>query len=231
MAAPRQYPSGAQKRRLREERKRQELLAKRADLDRALADAGYELPAEPGPPAAASTKPRPGAARGPAAAAAAAPRAEQFDRPPWALEFEAVGMPDLEQPEGGLDYVRKLQLVALRQRVTTHRPDPEQVATWRGIADAARAIGLTQNRTALEQLAAEVKRALSRTGEQTGAVRRRAAHGFTRPPTARGGGRTRGPRPVPRDGPGPDPGPDERDPPDGGRGLAPGREEIPRPGD
>src|SRR5262245_41929574 len=36
----------------------------------------------------------------------------------WAEEFKEAGMPDLENPETDLSYVRKLQLICLRQTAT-----------------------------------------------------------------------------------------------------------------
>lgn len=173
--------SGAEKRKRAKEKRIAALVAELTKL-------GWE------PTAAA---PRPGA-----------PQSSDPERPAWAEEFEDAfdfsGV-DLDDPQLAMRCVRRAQLIAFRQRATTPTPTPEQLAVWKGIETQSKAIGATRMTSELEDIAAKVERLLSGT-RQTTAAKATPTTSLPRPPTARGGARSRGPqlvdRPPPGDGSG-----------------------------
>lgn len=118
------------------------------------------------------------------------------DADAWAREFEEAGQPDLDDPGAALTYVRRLQLVALRQQVTTPRPSPEQIAVWKRIEAQTKALGMTQNRVELEERVGRVEGMLETTAQSAGPVKQRSSSALHRPPTSRGGSRARRPRLV-----------------------------------
>lgn len=175
--------SGAEKRRRAKEKRIAEHLA-------ALKELGWE------PTAAARTAP----ASGPAAA--------DSDRPAWAEEFEEAfdfSGQDLDDPQLAMRCVRRAQLIAFRQRATTPNPTPEQLAVWKGIESQAKAIGATRISSEMEELAGRIEEFL-RGAKRTQAATATPTGALPRPPTARGGSRSRGPQLVESRPPGDDAG-------------------------
>src|SRR5262249_52996451 len=115
------------------------------------------------------------------------------DEEKWAQEFGEAGPPDLENPDTDLAYVRKLQLIVLRQISRTPNPSKEQQAAWRGIREMSAVVGMTWNRSKLEAELRALKQALSKYQEQGGAIKIVKGGAVARPSTARG--RKRAPRP------------------------------------
>lgn len=174
--------SGAEKRRRAREKRIAEHLG-------ALKELGWE-------PTSASSR---------APAASAGP---ESDRPAWAEEFEEAfdfSGQDLDDPQLAMRCVRRAQLIAFRQRATTPNPSPEQLAVWKGIESQAKAIGATRMSSEMEELAGRIEDFL-RGAKGTSAARTTATTSLPRPPTARGGSRTRGPQLVDGRPPGDDAG-------------------------
>lgn len=131
------------------------------------------------------------------------------ENPAWAEEFRQAGKPDLENPDTDLDYVRRLQLVALRQMATTPFPTAAQTQCWQRIKDMSATVGMTSNRAALEAKVKRLEGQLKSRREAGGAAKVVKGSEVQRPETARGG-RT-GPRSVaPAEPPSQDPDPDEK---------------------
>lgn len=117
----------------------------------------------------------------------------------WAKEFTEAGRPDLENPDTDLAYVRKLQLICLRQMATTAQPPKEQQDAWRRIREMSAVVGMTSNRAKLEAEVRSLKKAMAHYQQQGGAMKLEKGSDVPRPSTARG--RRRGPRLLPTDEP------------------------------
>ncbi len=113
----------------------------------------------------------------------------------WALEFKRAGKPDLENPETGLLYTRKLQLIAAMQMATTPFPSAAQRECWKRIDAMSKAIGMTHSRSALENTIAKLRKQLDDRLAAGGTVVEEAGSDVPKPLTARGA--PRGPRAVP----------------------------------
>lgn len=135
------------------------------------------------------------------AAGASAPPPDDDDAPKrddgaWAKEFEDAGKPDLENPGTDLDYVRRLQLICLRQMATVAFPPIAQQEAWRRIKDMSATVGMTSNRAQLEAKVKKLEAAL-KARTQIGAVHMEPSTNVEKPANARG--MRRGPRPIPPD--------------------------------
>jgi hypothetical protein len=119
----------------------------------------------------------------------------------WAQEFEEAGEPDLANPDTDLDYVRKLQLIVMRQMATTARPSKPQQDAWRRIREMSAVVGMTANRAKLEAEVRSLKKMLSQYQQMGGAIKLEKGSDVPRSPTARG--RRRGPRLLPPEQPPP----------------------------
>lgn len=115
----------------------------------------------------------------------------------WAEDFKAAGNPDLENPETDLAYVRKLQMICLRQMTTTPHPSVAQQNAWRRIGEMSKGCGMTSSRAALEVTVKKLRKQIE-TRRQGGTIIEGPVNTIVRPPNARGG--ARGPRPLPPDG-------------------------------
>lgn len=115
----------------------------------------------------------------------------------WAQEFSKAGKPDFDNPDTDLAYVRKLQLIVLRQMATTARPPKPQQDAWRRIREMSAVVGMTSNRAKLEADVRDLKKKLARFKDKATALQTEPSGNVPRPPTARG--RKRGPRPLPDD--------------------------------
>jgi hypothetical protein len=113
----------------------------------------------------------------------------------WAQEFEEAGDVDLENPDTDLAYVRKLQLICLRQMATTANPSRQQEAAWRRIREMSAVVGMTSNRAKLEADVKALKAALKKHEERGSAMNIGAGASIPKSPGARG--QRRGPRPLP----------------------------------
>lgn len=122
----------------------------------------------------------------------------------WAREFEEAGKPDLENPGTDLDYVRRLQLICLRQMATTAFPPIAQQDAWRRIREMSATVGMTSNRSQLEAKVKKLEAAL-KARMQAGAVRIEPGDARLKSPNARGV--PRGPRAIPPDALSPEPEP------------------------
>lgn len=117
----------------------------------------------------------------------------------WAKEFDQAGRPDLENAGADLDYVRKLQLICLRQMVTTPRPTSRQRECWRSLKEMSAVVGMTSNRAQLESKVKKLEAALKARADAGNAiVRSEPGSKVKRPPTARGSAPP-GPRAIPPD--------------------------------
>ena len=116
----------------------------------------------------------------------------------WANEFREAGQPDLENPGTDLDYVRKLQLISLRQMATTAKPSKLQQDCWRRIREMSAVVGMTSNRAQLEAKVRKLEKLLSERQAAGSAVVEVAGSRIKRPPTARGAAPP-GPRSIPPD--------------------------------
>lgn len=135
---------------------------------------------------------------------------ESPDDGSWAKEFEKAGEPDLENPGSDLDYVRKLQLIALRQMVTTPYATVRQRECWRHIKEMSATVGMTSNRAQLEAKVKRLEAALkARQDAGNTIVRVEKGSKIKRPPTARGQ-QLPGPRDIPKDALPPDPEPENK---------------------
>lgn len=123
------------------------------------------------------------------------PTDDNDDGDEWAEEFEEAGQIDLNNPDTDLDYVRKLQLIVLRQMAMTAHPSKAQQDTWRRIREMSAVVGMTSNRAKLEADLRALKKTLAHYQEQGGALKFAKGDELKRPPTARG--RKRGPRLLP----------------------------------
>lgn len=114
------------------------------------------------------------------------PFAPPNDDGKWAKDFENAGTPDLNNPGTDLDYVRKLQLIVLRQMATTPFPTVAQQNAWRRINENSRTVGMTSNRAQLEATVRRLKKALEEKRQDSGIVK--VVHGskVAKPKTARG---------------------------------------------
>jgi hypothetical protein len=122
----------------------------------------------------------------------------------WANEFKEAGSPDLTNPGEDLDYVRKLQLIALRQMVTTPKPTPRQRECWRSLKEMSAVVGMTSNRAQLEAKVKKLEAALKARAESGNAIARvEPGSKVKRPSTARGSAPP-GPRAIPLDALSPD---------------------------
>lgn len=130
-----------------------------------------------------------------------------------ASAFAELGAPDLEHPESGLEYTRKVLLVSLHQIATD--PGLTSRERHRMVKETAAAIGLTHPKAAIEASFKKLQ-ALREKGAEPEATPAKAHHGIARPPTARGyrpgGGAGEVPRPLP----------DPDSPPDAGGGVVGG---------
>jgi hypothetical protein len=113
----------------------------------------------------------------------------------WAQEFREAGNPDLENPDTDLDYVRKLQLIVLRQMASTAHPPKAQQDAWRRIREMSAVVGMTSNRAKLEADVRALKKMLSSYQARGGAINVEEGSKVLRPHTARGRKRNR-PAPV-----------------------------------
>lgn len=125
------------------------------------------------------------------------------DAPPkddgrWARDFEEAGKPDLENPGTDLDYVRRLQLICLRQMATTAFPPIAQQEAWRRIKEMSAVVGMTSNRAQLEAKVRKLEAALAERKTHGSIVKTQTGASIKRPPTARGA-TPPGPRAVPED--------------------------------
>lgn len=170
--------SGAEKRKRAREKRIAALLGELEDL-------GYEPPA-----AAAPESPN----DGPGSA--------------FAEEFQDAGELDLDDPGTDLSYVRKLQLIALRQMATTPDPPPQQQALWKRIREMSAVVGMTSNRAALESEVKRLRGLLEDQKTKLGTAKMVPGASVPLPATARDSGRSRGPRPLPGTDPGTPPGED-----------------------
>lgn len=123
--------------------------------------------------------------RGRAYAARAEAELAENDPCLWAEDFKVAGEPDLDNPEMDLSYVRKLQMISLRQAATTPRPSLLQQAAWRRIREMAAVVGMTSNRAALEGKVKKMQTLLDQK-HQSSAVREESGARIKRPTTARG---------------------------------------------
>jgi len=121
----------------------------------------------------------------------------------FAADFQEAGDPDLEDPGTDLSYVRKLQLIALRQMATTQDPSPQQQALWKRIREMSAVVGMTSNRAALESEVKRLRALLEDRKAKLGTAKMVTGASVALPATARHSGRARGPRPLPDDGSGP----------------------------
>ncbi len=103
----------------------------------------------------------------------------------WAEAFKAAGSPDLNNPDTDLDYVRKLQLIATEQMVTTPFPTYRQEQCWRRLKEMSAVVGMTSNRAALESKVRRLEAELRSTRAQ-GAVVIKPGAEVKRSPRARG---------------------------------------------
>ena len=117
-------------------------------------------------------------------------------------EFDQLGPPPLDNPEVALTWVRRYQLTALHVAATKPLTDSLR-ERLRFVKDFGATIGMTQNRSDLEELAERLEGSLAAIAP-TGPVQMRPASANARPETSRGGSRSRGPRPVPGSPAGPD---------------------------
>jgi hypothetical protein len=131
--------------------------------------------------------------------AEAAEEAASPDDGAWAEEFKSAGAPDLENPGQDLDYVRKLQLIALKQMVTTPKPTPRQRECWRSLKEMSAVVGMTSNRAQLEAKVKKLEAALKQRADTGNNIARvESGAKVKRPPTARGAAPP-GPRAIPPD--------------------------------
>lgn len=120
----------------------------------------------------------------------------------FAAAFRDAGDPDLDDPGTDLSYVRKLQLIALRQMATTQDPPPQQQALWKRIREMSAVVGMTSNRAALEAEVKRLRAVLEDQRAKLGTAKMVPGASVPLPATARDSGRSRGPRPVPGIDPG-----------------------------
>lgn len=105
-------------------------------------------------------------------------------------DFDVLGEPDLSDPDVGLAYVRKAQLIAFAQ-ICRSRALP-QMERWKLIREHAATLGMTHPRSSLEARTQRIEKLM---GEKTQSPAVRWETGVQKPPTARG--MRRGPRPLP----------------------------------
>lgn len=129
---------------------------------------------------------------------AEAPVALPEDDGKWAADFRAAGKPDLENPGTDLDYVRKLQLIALHQMATTPFPSAAQRNCWQRIREMSAVVGMTSNRAQLEAQVRRLEKALAERRQSGAIVKVQKGSVVKRPSTARGAAPP-GPRAVPED--------------------------------
>jgi hypothetical protein len=110
----------------------------------------------------------------------------------WASEFKKAGEPDLENPGTDLSYVRKLQLIVMRQMATTPFPTIAQQEAWRRIREMSAVVGMTSKRAELESTVKRLEQEL-RAARPEGAVKW-VEGPVAKSPNARGA--PTGPRPV-----------------------------------
>ena len=123
-------------------------------------------------------------------------------------EFAALGAPPLDDPDTALTWVRKNQLVALH--LATTRPlSKELLERIRWVKELGFTTGSTHSKSATEERLKKVEAELAGVKAARGAVMMERAGQIPRPETARGRGRGRGPRPVPGPGSRSTPGEDE----------------------
>lgn len=115
----------------------------------------------------------------------------------WAKDFKKAGEPDLDNPATDLDYVRKLQLICLRQMATSPAPSLEQQNLWRRIREMSAVVGMTSKRSELEAQVKRLKKIVAEYESRGSAVTEVSGKTIQRPPTARGV--KTGPRPLPDD--------------------------------
>lgn len=141
----------------------------------------------------------------PALAASPPPEDDPND---FAADFRDAGDPDLDDPGTDLSYVRKLQLIALRQMATTQDPPPQQQALWKRLREMSAVVGMTSNRAALEAEVKRLRAVLEDRKAKLGTAKMVPGASVPLPATARDSGRSRGPRSVPGIDPGAPPGED-----------------------
>lgn len=125
-------------------------------------------------------------------------------QPAWAVEFERAGVPDLDDVGLGLSYVRKLQMIVIRQMAVTPFPGPAQRETWKRIQAMGATIGMTHNRAGVESEVKNLKAMIAERKQGTSFVTEESGSKIAKPSTARGQ-RRGGPRPIPADALPPDP--------------------------
>lgn len=135
------------------------------------------------------------------------------DRPKWSLEFDKAGDPDLEEFGLGLGYVRKLQMIVIKQMAVTPFPGPAQRETWKRIQAMAATIGMTHSKAGVESEVKAIKAMLADRRQATTFVAEIEGSKVAKPATARGQ-RRGGPRPIPQDALPPEPSFDSPDQPD-----------------
>lgn len=111
----------------------------------------------------------------------------------WAEAFVEAGLPDLENAGTDLDYVRKLQLICLRQMACTAFPTLGQQNLWRRIKDMSATVGMTSNRAQLESKVKKLTKALEK-HQQPSTIQEVKGSSIVWPSNARGG--MTGPRSV-----------------------------------
>ncbi len=104
----------------------------------------------------------------------------------WANDFKKLGPPDYANPETGLLWVRKAQLLVAYQMVTTPFPSPAQRDCWKRFDNMSKAIGMTHSRSALENTVAKVRKQLSDRQNAGGTIVEENGSDVPKPATARG---------------------------------------------
>lgn len=111
-------------------------------------------------------------------------------------EFTQLGPPPLDDPDTALLWVRKFQLVALHVAAT--KPLSDQLRErLRFVKDLGATLGMTQNRSELEQRVKGLESLLDSAAPTAAVNVQPVTPDATRPPTARGG--RRAPRSLPSD--------------------------------
>jgi hypothetical protein len=113
----------------------------------------------------------------------------------WANAFKKLGQPDFDNPETGMAWVRRVQLMVAYQQVTTPFPSAYQQATWKRFDNMSKSIGMTHAKSSLEDTIAKLRKELDARREAGGTVVEESGASVPRPSTARGA--PRGPRPLP----------------------------------
>lgn len=127
--------------------------------------------------------------------------------------LERIGPPP-DDPAQALPYARKVLVAELYQTMANPTLDYER--RLRIVSDLSAKLGMIFARSEFEETLGRMESLLDGRRHVVSGVKLVDAKSIARPPTARGGGRSRRPRAVPGPGPGPRPGEGPLDPPDGG---------------